>query len=617
MSDASRVVERIEQFKTHVAQIFRLRDRGKRLDENLLRSFSVTSVKFPDSTWQEPFKKQHEQDLATRQALRENEKATLAFTQAIGKSLSEELIAAREDATGVLKLTHLLDTGAFDQAEAVWPDIAATLEQIAIRRRITTEQRQAHGASEVDATPLVPTAATSGDQARQHTLPGAVRNWLTRQYLADPTPGHFTNDAGANIGPIVFVQFEAFADFLIGAGYELLPNLDIWKEAGWIEDVRVDISPWVNENASLPHTVARLNLPIGRHRLVGILKSILDAPTADTAAFRPTKVPLSRVDLPIICTLAGELLRILEDIPRRLRLLKEAREKGQFDPATAPRSARRVIAGTPRDDLEAVREKLLRLLAPSVDDGTYQYKGSDADITGSGLDLEHIVTLKGLFWLCADPSKWANGIEDQREETMVQLVKWRRILDTEHMPTSDAPANVRRDVLPGARDRLHVDEIDSFALVRSVAPNAISQFLKDGVLDLPEEFIKRALEDILDVPFRRKDRPDELDDIYTANVVVGGLRLSTAFMLKGPGIGKKELTIAHCGKNGDQLVRLFDAPADLFVVQFVGWISEMVVKNVVSHVDALHKRGKKGQFMILDGQDTARLLVAYGKLGPS
>jgi hypothetical protein len=85
-------------------------------------------------------------------------------------------------------------------------------------------------------------------------------------------------------------------------------------------------------------------------------------------------------------------------------------------------------------------------------------------------------------------------------------------------------------------------------------------------------------------------------------------------MLKGPGIAKKEMTIADCGKNGDQLVRLFDAPADLFIVQFIGRIAEMVIKDTEGKIAALHKRGKMAQFVIIDGQDTARLLLAYGKL---
>jgi len=59
---------------------------------------------------------------------------------------------------------------------------------------------------------------------------------------------------------------------------------------------------------------------------------------------------------------------------------------------------------------------------------------------------------------------------------------------------------------------------------------------------------------------------------------------------------------------------LFDSPANLFVVHFVGRISEMVIKDVEGKIDALHKRGKDAQFLILDGQDTARLLFAYNKL---
>ena len=69
------------------------------------------------------------------------------------------------------------------------------------------------------------------------------------------------------------------------------------------------------------------------------------------------------------------------------------------------------------------------------------------------------------------------------------------------------------------------------------------------------------------------------------------------------------------GKNGDQIVRLFDSPADLFVLQFVGPIAEAVITNVARSVAAAHQQGKRAQFMIIDGQDTARLLLAYGKLG--
>lgn len=74
------------------------------------------------------------------------------------------------------------------------------------------------------------------------------------------------------------------------------------------------------------------------------------------------------------------------------------------------------------------------------------------------------------------------------------------------------------------------------------------------------------------------------------------------------------MEVPDCGKNGDQLVRLFTTPADLFVVQYVGPITEMLVKDVQGKVTELKAQGKMAHFLIIDGQDTARLLHAYGKL---
>jgi len=83
---------------------------------------------------------------------------------------------------------------------------------------------------------------------------------------------------------------------------------------------------------------------------------------------------------------------------------------------------------------------------------------------------------------------------------------------------------------------------------------------------------------------------------------------------KSSGIGKKEMTITDCGKNGDQLVRVFTTPADLFIVQYVGAIAEMLIKDVQGKVTELQTQEKTAHFLIIDGQDTVRLLHACGKL---
>src|SRR5689334_3468114 len=122
-------------------------------------------------------------------------------------------------------------------------------------------------------------------------------------------------------------------------------------------------------------------------------------------------MPLSRADIPNIRKLSDELLRLLEDLPRALRALEEAKFKGQFDPqALSPRG---FVVGTPRDALESVRCKLLKALAPSKDEGSYRYAGGDSDITDSDLDLKQKVTLKALFWLCADTGKWHDASDSR------------------------------------------------------------------------------------------------------------------------------------------------------------------------------------------------------------
>ena len=164
------------------------------------------------------------------------------------------------------------------------------------------------------------------------------------------------------------------------------------------------------------------------------------------------------------------------------------------------------------------------------------------------------------------------------------------------------------------QDRLYVEDIDSFQKVRDVNPAVVAGFLKNGFLSWAEDQVQIALEQILGVSFHKKDWGGEANDLYTANVIVNSSPRATGFLLKGPGIGKKEMVIADCGKNGDQLVRLFTTPAVLFVIQYVGPISEMIVTDVQGKVTALKSEGKTTHFLIIDGQDTARLLHAYGKL---
>ena len=179
---------------------------------------------------------------------------------------------------------------------------------------------------------------------------------------------------------------------------------------------------------------------------------------------------------------------------------------------------------------------------------------------------------------------------------------------------------IRKNSLPSYTDlpietRLYVEDIDSFAKVRDVNADKVSHFLKPGgYIDISEEKIQLGLESILNEHFHKKDSGSEYNDLYTSSLLLNAHRRATAFLLKGNGLRVKTMQIKHCGKNGDQLVRLCESPAELFIVQFVGNISESIVKDIAGKVDRLRSSGKQALYCIVNGVDTARLLHAYGLL---
>jgi len=162
--------------------------------------------------------------------------------------------------------------------------------------------------------------------------------------------------------------------------------------------------------------------------------------------------------------------------------------------------------------------------------------------------------------------------------------------------------------------RLYVEDIDSFRKVRDINPSLVLEFLKNGYFDKSEDFIQSALERILDVSFHKKDWGGEQNDLYTANTRINGARYSTAFLLKGNGLKVKEMQIKPCGSNGDQILRLCNSPANLLIVQYVGNISETSIADIDGKVRQLRVDGKDSWYCIMDGQDTARVLRAYGEI---
>jgi hypothetical protein len=162
--------------------------------------------------------------------------------------------------------------------------------------------------------------------------------------------------------------------------------------------------------------------------------------------------------------------------------------------------------------------------------------------------------------------------------------------------------------------RLFIEDIDSFRKVRDVNPAAVADLLSEqGYLDKSEEEVQIALESILNEAMHKRDWGGEINDLYSANLVLNGNRTASAFLLKGNGLRTPVMQISDCGKNGDQILRLMRSPAQLFVIQYVGNISESVIEDIETKVRALRNEGKQElYYCIINGQDTARILRAYG-----
>lgn len=157
---------------------------------------------------------------------------------------------------------------------------------------------------------------------------------------------------------------------------------------------------------------------------------------------------------------------------------------------------------------------------------------------------------------------------------------------------------------------IHVDQIDTFAEVEKVDLPLTKRTLNQ-LKSIPEDSVKSAFAEIIGEPRIPKDWGGEKSDLFSTYVRLNGRRISTAFALKGPS-KFKPMTSAELGKNGDQINRLFDEPADLYVLQHCHEISNDVRRTMRAYAEQM---GRPRLFCLIDGYDTVRVLSAYRKCG--
>jgi len=157
-------------------------------------------------------------------------------------------------------------------------------------------------------------------------------------------------------------------------------------------------------------------------------------------------------------------------------------------------------------------------------------------------------------------------------------------------------------------ERVYLEEIDSFSKVETVSREEAQALVP---VDVPEEFVKKAICKILSIS-PPNDWGGERSDLF-ADVRYLDKLIPAAFTLKGNGTPGK-LTIRKCGKNGDQILRLVEEPARLFIVQHVDSIDSNTVRLIEIAVGSIAKDTKTLYYSVWDGVETARLLLAYGFL---
>ena len=152
--------------------------------------------------------------------------------------------------------------------------------------------------------------------------------------------------------------------------------------------------------------------------------------------------------------------------------------------------------------------------------------------------------------------------------------------------------------------RVTLDDLDNFSAVKDV-PEARSR------LEIPEDVFKQGVIKIIGEPGEFKDWGGEHNDLYTTRVRFLGKRLAAAFAFKGPGT-KGRLTPKKMGANGDQIQRLFQADADVFIVHYWREIDESVIEQMKHFaISKSVTEGRRIYYGIIDGADASRIYESY------
>jgi len=164
---------------------------------------------------------------------------------------------------------------------------------------------------------------------------------------------------------------------------------------------------------------------------------------------------------------------------------------------------------------------------------------------------------------------------------------------------------------------IDIQRIDSFEKVRSINHRDIEPYVNNGFFNRDEDTIKRAFAKIIGESFVPKDWGGETEDLFTSRILLFGQRVPTSIIFKGPGKLKRarQTRLSHLGARDDQLVRMIRvSPSKLYILQSVKPIANEIIETFEAHIKDLRSKGNHCYYCVIDGQDTATILYAYGYL---
>lgn len=195
------------------------------------------------------------------------------------------------------------------------------------------------------------------------------------------------------------------------------------------------------------------------------------------------------------------------------------------------------------------------------------------------------------------------------KRTILQLANNKRKLESYHTksnPKTPTQRIVIRSPFKIKTRYVSIDQVEQFARVKK------SRSVRERLFPerLPEKKIKAGLVRLLGERRVPKDWGGEINDIFTTRLRLRGRSRPAAFALKGPS-KKGPLVPGMMGKNGDQIQRLFDSPAEVFFVQYEGEIKQSVNKLMEQLATAKAVLGTEVFWGVIDLDDTYRLRLAY------